>query len=374
MLLRHSLRRAAGARPGAAARPLSSSSGGGGDDDRDGDAHDGDHDEPPGLDSYWRDMDRRVSQRRPRELKPGARTGRGPRRKTSEDYWLEAGAYSPGDGAGAARRKPALDVDAVVVGAGVVGLATARALAARGLSVACLEAEGRHGEAMSARSSEVVHAGLYYGESTPRKRRTCLEGRDRLYAYLEARGVPFRRCGKVVVAATEAQRADLARLEALAGAAGVRDLARLSRRDASALEPDLVCASALLSPSTGIFDSAAYADALRDDAESRGAVVATNHRVLGARPDGSLDVSVGGESIIVQAKRVINCAGLAAGAVARLLGTTTNVPETRLAKGSRVPPASLRKLFAFFARPMTTPTPRLDGTTMTHSFGIIPSL
>ena len=140
------------------------------------------------------------------------------------------------------------NVDAVVIGAGVVGLAVARALARRGREVIVLEAEGGIGAGVSSRNSEVIHAGLYYPKGSL-KARLCVQGRRALYDFCESHGVPHRRCGKLVVATDASQRPALDALLAKAQANGVHDLQRLGAVQARALEPEVACVAALLSPS-----------------------------------------------------------------------------------------------------------------------------
>ncbi|MBV9975447.1 MAG: FAD-dependent oxidoreductase, partial [Hyphomicrobiales bacterium] len=164
-------------------------------------------------------------------------------------------------------------VDAVVVGAGVVGLAVARALALAGHETIILEKETTIGTATSSRNSEVIHAGIYYPKGSL-KARLCVAGRQALYAYCDAHGVPYRRCGKLIVAIGEEQRGALERVLATARGNGVDDIEPISRRQAQALEPALVCSGALLSPSTGILDSHAYMLALLGDAQANGAMIA----------------------------------------------------------------------------------------------------
>ena len=166
-------------------------------------------------------------------------------------------------------------VDCVVVGAGVVGLAVARALALRGREVMVLEAADQIGTGISSRNSEVIHAGLYYPAGSL-KAQLCVRGRDMLYAYCAERGVPHRRCGKLVVATSLEQLASLRSVQARAEANGVGDLRWLSQQDAQAMEPALQCAAALLSPSTGIVDSHALMLALQGDLEHAGGLVVLN--------------------------------------------------------------------------------------------------
>ncbi len=157
--------------------------------------------------------------------------------------------------------------DVVVIGAGVIGIAVARELALRGREVLLLEAAERFGSGVSARSSEVIHAGLYYPRGSL-KARLCVTGRERLYAFCREHGVGHRRCGKLVVAADEAQRPALQHLMAGARANSV-PLEWLERAAARALEPALECAAALHSPETGIVDTDAYM--LRAARRGRGA-------------------------------------------------------------------------------------------------------
>src|SRR4051812_38946121 len=171
-------------------------------------------------------------------------------------------------------------VEVAVIGAGVVGLAVARALARRGREVVIIEAAGAIGTGISSRNSEVIHAGLYYPVGSL-KARLCVRGKALLYDYCAARGIAHRRCGKLV-AATRAE--DLPRLEAMAanGAAnGVDDLRLLARAEALALEPALQAAGALLSPSSGIVDSHGLMTALLADAEQAGATLALASAVTG---------------------------------------------------------------------------------------------
>ncbi|MDD2547191.1 MAG: FAD-dependent oxidoreductase, partial [Burkholderiaceae bacterium] len=142
-------------------------------------------------------------------------------------------------------------VDCVVIGAGVVGLAVARALALAGREVLVLEAEKAIGTGTSSRNSEVIHAGLYYPTGSL-KALLCVRGRAMLYAYCEERGIAHHRCGKLLVATSERQKDGLRSIQAQAALNGVHDLQWLTRETACALEPALECVAALHSPSTGI--------------------------------------------------------------------------------------------------------------------------
>jgi L-2-hydroxyglutarate oxidase LhgO len=228
-------------------------------------------------------------------------------------------------------------VDTLVIGAGVVGLAVARALAIAGREVIVLEKNRGIGEETSSRNSEVIHAGLYYAAGSL-KARLCVQGKRLLYDYCDAKHVPYRRCGKVIVAIHEEQVKRLDVLRAAALSNGVADIEWLTATAVNALEP-AVCASAgLWSPSTGIVDSHALMLALRGDLEVAGGSVAVLSRLLGGRRDGDvmqLAVEADGEITTLAARTVINAAGLHAAQVAEALGATAaTVPAMRYAKGS----------------------------------------
>lgn len=228
-------------------------------------------------------------------------------------------------------------IDAAVIGAGVVGLAVARALALAGREVLVLEAAEAIGTGTSSRSSEVIHAGIYYPPDSV-KARLCVAGRQALYRYCGERGVPHRNCGKLIVATAPDQVSGLARLSAQAQANGVLDLRELSGAQAAALEPELRCVAALLSPSTGILDSHAYMLALQGDAEARGAVIVLRSPVAGGRAaDGAVELDVGGtEPTRLRARAVVNSAGLHAQRVAASLAgfPRVRIPPTYYAKGN----------------------------------------
>jgi L-2-hydroxyglutarate oxidase LhgO len=207
-------------------------------------------------------------------------------------------------------------VDCVVVGAGVVGLAVARALALHGREVMVLEAADQIGTGISSRNSEVIHAGLYYPAGSL-KARLCVRGREMLYAYCAERGVPHRRCGKLVVATSLEQLASLRSVQARAEANGVGDLRWLSQQDAQAMEPALQCAAALLSPSTGIVDSHALMLALQGDLEHAGGLVVLNSPLALAECAQDAIFLVANDGTQLQARTVVNAAGLNAPALAR---------------------------------------------------------
>ena len=230
--------------------------------------------------------------------------------------------------------------DAVVIGAGVIGLAVARALAEAGRDVVILEKNGRFGEETSARNSEVIHAGIYY-PSGSLKAHLCVEGRDRLYAFCESRKIAHRKLGKLIVATRDGQDEQLGRLLRQARENGVSDLKPISRTQIAALEPELSTRGGLFSPSTGIIDSHQYMLALLGEAEAAGASLAYNAEVtaIGKNSDGfKLVVRNAQETTTLRSRILINSAGLWASKIANLVeGLEPRfVPETHLAKGNYV--------------------------------------
>jgi L-2-hydroxyglutarate oxidase LhgO len=226
-------------------------------------------------------------------------------------------------------------LDCVVIGAGVVGLAVARALALQGREVMVLEAADAIGTQTSSRNSEVIHAGIYYPHGSL-KARLCVQGRQMLYAYCEARGIGYRRCGKLIVATSEAQQAQLQAIQAKAAANGVTDLVLLTREQAVAMEPALHCVAALHSPSTGIVDSHALMLALQGDLEHAGGMVVLNAPLARAEvsSDGLMLQMQDGTQLI--ANSVINAAGVHAPAVARSIEglDARHVPAAYYCKGN----------------------------------------
>lgn len=228
-------------------------------------------------------------------------------------------------------------VQCIVVGAGVVGLAVARRLAMAGREVLILEAEEAIGTGVSSRNSCVIHAGIYY-ERDSVKARVCVPGKHALYEYCATHGVSHRRTGKLIVATDESQLPALTALKAKAAANGVPDLEPLSKAQARELEPEVVCAGAMLSPSTGIVDVHELMLALLGDAESHGAMLALATRVTGGEVGGRrIVVEAGeGEDQHVSCDVLVNSAALGAQAVARSLrgldpGT---IPPLHYAKGN----------------------------------------
>ncbi len=226
--------------------------------------------------------------------------------------------------------------DCVVIGAGLVGLATARAMARKGREVLLLESEDAFGTATSSRNSEVIHAGIFYVHGSL-KERLCIEGRDKLYAFCDAYGVNCKRTTKVVYATDESELPALKKLQTHAANSGVH-MVWLTQADARAIEPNLHCVAALHSPLTGIVDSHAYMLALLGDAESHGAAIAYNSPITGGRGDADgVVLEVGGDAnMTLKARTVINCAGLGAQTIGRSIAgiKAGSVPPQHFAKGS----------------------------------------
>ncbi len=226
-------------------------------------------------------------------------------------------------------------VDCVVIGAGAVGLAVARELALAGREVVVLEREVAIGSGVSARNSEVIHAGLYYPPGSL-KARLCVEGKNLLYAFCQERGVAFQRCGKLVVATNSQQDQALLDLAQVAAANGV-PVQPLSAADVRALEPELNASSGLLSPTTGIVDSHGFMLALQGDLERAGGMVAVTSEVVNIDARGAAGLCLRtADGTEILADRVVNSAGLGACALARATQglPRERVPRETFAKGS----------------------------------------
>lgn len=228
-------------------------------------------------------------------------------------------------------------VDAVVIGAGVVGLAVARSLALSGRETLILEAADAYGTGTSARNSEVIHAGIYYPADSL-KARLCVAGKSQLYRYCSERGIAHKRIGKLIVAGDDAQTEELKAIRAKAQANGVTDLEWLDKEATQALEPKLSCSAALLSPSTGIVDSHGLMLSLLGDAENAGALLALNSPIVSAKvEEDCFSLQTGGpDGMTLKCRTLVNCAGLAARQVAlSLLGIPQNhIPPAFIAKGN----------------------------------------
>lgn len=229
------------------------------------------------------------------------------------------------------------DFEAVVVGAGAVGLACGYAFAKRGLSVAVLEKEPAIGQGVSSRNSEVVHGGLYY-ETGSLKARLCVQGRRALYAFCDRHHVDYDRCGKLVVATSEAE---IARLDAILEQARINDvegMAQLSRAAALALEPQLSCHGALISPESGVFDSHGYMLALEGEIGAGGGAVVTATPFASATPleGGGFSVRTGGqEPATLTCRWLVTAAGLSAQDVAAAIEgfPPDKIPKAHFGKG-----------------------------------------
>lgn len=228
-------------------------------------------------------------------------------------------------------------VECAIVGAGAVGLAIARALSQAGREVLLLESANTFGTGTSSRNSEVIHAGIYY-ERGSLMARLCVSGRKALNAYCEARAIPHRACGKLIVAASDSDVEKLGQIADRARGNGVMDISFLTKQDAEKLEPALFCEGALLSPSTGILDSHAYMLSLLADAEAAGAIFSLRSPVLSARRVGKgFILSIGGsEPSEIECRLLVNAAGLDAPAVAASVAglAATHVPVPYYAKGN----------------------------------------
>ncbi|MBP2161877.1 MULTISPECIES: NAD(P)/FAD-dependent oxidoreductase [Asticcacaulis] len=228
------------------------------------------------------------------------------------------------------------DFDATVIGAGVIGLSIARELAQKGLSVLLIEKTDGIGRGISSRNSEVIHAGIYY-ERDSLKTRFCTRGRDLLYAYLKERGIPHKKCGKLIVAASESQLAGLKALRTAGIGNGVPGLEILSRDEVADLEPDLTCVAAMLSPETGIIDSHAYMLALQGDLENAGGVITFFTPFVSAHFKEGVFHIVTGEAELTEitSRWLINAGGLWASEIARAIENFSHtVPPLYYAKGS----------------------------------------
>jgi L-2-hydroxyglutarate oxidase LhgO len=233
--------------------------------------------------------------------------------------------------------KGAYFMQAVVIGAGVVGLACARALALKGHEVIVLEAANAIGTGTSSRNSEVIHGGMYYPTGSG-KARFCVEGRRKLYAFCDSHGVPYRRCEKLMVATSAPETAKIEGIHRQGLANGVEGLTMLSGAQAMRLEPNLRCTAALLSAETGIIDSHAFMLALQGDLEAAGGAIAFETPLERIEQQGAgWRVHFGGvEPDALDADCVVNAAGLNAWHVARKVEAypAERIPKRSFAKGN----------------------------------------
>ena len=227
-------------------------------------------------------------------------------------------------------------IETVVIGAGVVGLAIARALAQAGHEAVVLEAADAIGTGTSSRSSEVIHAGMYYATGSL-KARLCVAGRKRLYDYVASHGVGHRRIEKLIVASGDKEVVELRHVFDRGHANGVDDLVWLEGPEALRLEPELRADAAILSPSTGIIDSHGLMLSYQGDIEDAGGVIALSSPVTAGRVEnGHLVLGVGGaDPTEIACHRLVNAAGLGAQAVARAITAIPpkTIPPRYMAKG-----------------------------------------
>lgn len=228
-------------------------------------------------------------------------------------------------------------VECCVIGAGVVGLAVARALAVAGREVIILEAADTIGTETSSRNSEVIHAGIYYPKDSL-KARFCVDGKWKLYDYCPSHGVAHKRCGKLIVATNSAQEEMLVDIKARAEANGVDDLEWLGANRVGQMEPDVAATAALYSPSTGIIDSHSLMLSYQGEAEENGAMIAFQSPVVGGKIENDgIRLDVGGQTpMSITAKYVVNCGGLHAQSIAHNIDglSSETIPDSHIAKGN----------------------------------------
>tara|TARA_R110000787_G_scaffold186397_1_gene297967 strand:+ start:54990 stop:56099 length:1110 start_codon:yes stop_codon:yes gene_type:complete len=227
-------------------------------------------------------------------------------------------------------------IECAVIGAGVVGLACARALAMAGREVIVLERADLIGTETSSRNSEVIHAGIYYGKDT-NKARLCVKGRDMMYAYCESHGIGHKRIGKLIVATEQSHIPLLDNIRARAAANGVDNLTFVDADTVAEMEPNVVCHGALMSPSTGLVDSHSLMLSYQGDAEAHGAMIAFKSPVESGEvtPDGIV-LRIGGENPMeLLCEQVINAAGLYAQPIAKSISgiPADTIPGSYYARG-----------------------------------------
>lgn len=229
-------------------------------------------------------------------------------------------------------------IECLIVGAGALGLACAAELARRGREVLVVESASRIGSGTSSRNSEVIHAGLYYPTGSL-KHLMCVRGRRMLYAYLESRRIAHRKCGKLIVATSHAEEAQIAALNARAFENGVENVSLITAAHAIAMEPSLSCVAALLSADTGVLDSHGYMEALLGDIASFSGALALDTPVLRGRSlkGAGFEIDTGGpDPATIRCRVLINAGGLGAQRIARAIEglPADKIPPLVLAKGS----------------------------------------
>jgi L-2-hydroxyglutarate oxidase LhgO len=232
-------------------------------------------------------------------------------------------------------------VDCVVIGAGVIGLAVAREMALQGRETILLERESAFGTISSARNSEVIHAGIYYPKDSL-KAKLCVQGNRLLYEYCRSHQVATQPYGKLIVASDDAQLNDLQAILYKAQNNLVPDIKMISGEEAKNLEPQLHCAAAILSSSTGIVDSHGYMLSLLGGFEDAGGMLAYQSPLISAKPVGSnaeqgFILEIGGaDGMQIQTRLLINCAGMSAPAIAKKIEglASEQIPKAYFAKGN----------------------------------------
>jgi len=227
-------------------------------------------------------------------------------------------------------------IDVTIIGAGVVGLAIADALAAQNLQVVVLEKNDSFGQETSSRNSEVIHAGIYYPKKFL-KSILCLEGNRLLYEWCTRHSVPHRRIGKLIVATNEGECSDLVRIKKTAEANGVEGLNLLSKTEILSKEPNVFALAALYSPNTGIVDSHRLMYSLVKSAVGKGAIITYRAKVTAIHFDNSAwNLEMNNNAYTIRTKKLINSAGLHADSIAALAGIDIDRAGYRLkpCKGS----------------------------------------
>lgn len=232
-------------------------------------------------------------------------------------------------------------VDCVVIGAGVIGLAVAREMALQGRETILLERESAFGTISSARNSEVIHAGIYYPKDSL-KAKLCVEGNRLLYEYCRTHHVSTQPYGKFIVASDESQLDALQAILYKAQQNQVPEIKLITGEQAESMEPDLQCAAAVLSSTTGIVDSHGFMLSLLGGFEDAGGMIAYQSPLISAKPMGTsaqdgFELEIGGtDGMKIQTKLLINCAGMSAPAIAKKIEglAQEQIPKAYFAKGN----------------------------------------
>ncbi len=229
-------------------------------------------------------------------------------------------------------------VEYVIIGAGVIGLATARSLALNGRDVLIIEGAKTIGSGISARNSEVIHAGIYYPKNSL-KAKLCVRGKELLYQYAKKQGIEHNNCGKILVATDDEQISHLEKIQKQAMDNGVNDLELITGDKAQSLEPELSCKAAIFSPSTGIINTHSFMLSMLGEVEDNGGACSFLSKIERITPSDSgftLNINCQGENITLRAKNIINAAGLATVKIAKNIEgfAEDKCPKQRYAKGN----------------------------------------